>query len=278
MKGLPTPLRRRSALRSGAAAVAGPLLAACASERAAVKLTRQGDPTIYGTDGGNWRNWVYSNGADFVDAALSRLTLDQPAAVEAMQLFQDFRYRYKCATTPQDNAAQPAIQRFIAGGLAFYAGVRSAGNVAGFARPDVVGIAQHPRGRGGRRFQNIGNGVAVVQPNRLPDLSYQAATWFVSAEFQKLYYKARVGGVVVRLSVLQSEEYLTSVLPQEWNEFFARGVTGLMSPPKLSNWPEISATLDRELGGFLNGEETAAAATARIAPQIDGMLRDAVRG
>jgi len=245
---------------------------------AAIKLTRQGDQMVFGTDVGNWRNWVWSNGGEILDASLTKYVLDQPNAVEALQLLQDFRYKFKCATTPQDNAAQSAIQRFIAGGLALYPGLRSAGNTRGFVQPQVVGIAQHPKGKAGRKFNMPGNGVAVMQPNKVPDLSYQAATWFVSAEFQKLYYKAGVGGVVARLSVLQSEEYLTSVLPREWNEFFARGITDLKSPPKLSNWPEISSTLDQELTAFQNGQETAAAATARIAPKINGMLQESIRG
>jgi multiple sugar transport system substrate-binding protein len=244
---------------------------------AAVKLTKPGDPMIFGGDVGSWRNWVLSNGGEIFDATLSKFALDQPAAVEAMQLYQDFRYRFRCATTLQDNAALPIIQRFIAGGLAFYLGVRSAGNTAGFVQPSV-GIAQHPGGKAGRKFDNIGNGVGVVQPNKVPDLAYQAATWLISAEFQKLYYRARVGGVVARLSVLQSEEYLTSVLPRDWNEYFAKGVTGLKSPPKLSNWPDISGMLDRELGDFQDGKETAAAATGRIAAQMNGLLQGAVKG
>jgi multiple sugar transport system substrate-binding protein len=244
---------------------------------AAVKLTKPGDPPVFGGDTGNYRNWVWSNGGDIFDAALSKYTLDQPAAVEVMQLFQDFRYKLQCSPTPQDNAAQSVIQRFMNGGVAFFLGQRSAGNTAGFVQPQV-GIAQHPAGRAGRKFGDIGNGVGVVQPNKIPDLAYQAGTWLISAEFQKLYFKARVGGVVARLSVLQSEEYLTAVLPREWNEYFARGVAGIKSPPKLSNWPEISGTLDKELAAFQNGQETAAAATARIAPQLNNLLKEAVKG
>ena len=41
---------------------------------------------------------------------------------------------------------------------------------------------------------------------------------------------------------------------------------------------DISSTLDKELGNFQNGQETAAAATARIAPQLNNLLKEAVKG
>ena len=46
---------------------------------------------------------------------------------------------------------------------------------------------------------------------------------------------AGIGGVVHRLAVLQSEEYLTSAIPREWNEFFAKGVALMRGPSKISN-------------------------------------------
>ena len=93
-----------------------------------------------------------------------------------------------------------------------------------------------------------------------------------------MHYKAGIGGVVARLAVLQSEEYLTSAIPREWNEFFAKGVAFLRGPSKISNWPEIDSTLDKELTAFQNGQETAAATTARIAPIVNGLLKEGQTG
>ena len=243
---------------------------------ASVKLTKP-DVPVFGTHLVDWRVWVYSNGGDIVDASLTKYTLDQPAAIEALQLFQDFRYRYACATTTQDNSAQAPIQRFIAGGLALFPGLRSAGNTKGFVQANV-GIAMHPQGKARRKFAQQGNGLSLVQPARAQDAAWEAIKWYTSAEFQKLHYKMGIGGVVARLAVLQSEEYLTSAIPREWNEFFAKGVAYLRGPSKLSNWPEIDATLDKELTAFQNGQETAAAATARIAPVIGGLLKEGQPG
>jgi multiple sugar transport system substrate-binding protein len=244
---------------------------------AAVKLTKPGDPMVFGTHVADWRIWVYSNGGDVVDAGLTKYVLDQPAAVDALQLYQDFRYKFKCATTPQDNAAQAAMQRFIAGGLALFPGLRSAGNTKGFASPNV-GIAMHPQGKAGRKFAQAGNGLAIMQPSRALDACWEAVKWYVSPEFQKLHYKMGIGGVVARLSVLQSEEYLNSAIPREWNEFFAKGVAFLRGPSKLSNWPDVDAALNKEFAAFENGQDTAAALTARIAPIIGGLLKEGEKG
>ncbi|HXI16732.1 MAG TPA: hypothetical protein VNM48_10185, partial [Chloroflexota bacterium] len=91
------------------------------------------------------------------------------------------------------------------------------------------------------------------------------------------YYKAGIGGVVARSSVLKSDEYLTSVLPREWNEFFAKGVVDLMVPPKITNWPELDEAVNKELDAFQQGQETAAAATSRMAPVINALLKEAAR-
>ena len=252
---------------------------------AAVKLTKPGaagGPEVIGTDLGNWRNWLWSGGGDFFDAQRTRYTLDQPAAVESLQLYQDFRYKFRAATTPPENQQQMPMPRFIAGGMAFFPGLRSAGNTRGFVAPHV-GIAQHPRGKAGRKFNMPGNGLALMaQPSGSPgakavDAAWKMIAWYVSPEFQKMHYKAGIGGVVARLSVLKSEEYLNSAIPREWNEFFAKGVADLYVPPKLTNWPEIDEAVNMELAQFQNGQETAAQVTSRIAPIVNAMLKEGQR-
>ena len=243
----------------------------------AVKLTRQMDAPVWGTHLVDWKVWVYSNGGDIVDSTLTKYTLDQPAALDALQLYQDFRYRFQCATTPQDNNQQAAMARFMAGGLAMFPGLRSAGNTNGFVQP-WVGIAMHPQGKAGRKFAQEGNGLALVQPSRALEAAWAAIKWYVSEEFQKVHYKMGIGGVVARLGVLQSEEYLGSAIPREWNEFFAKGTASLRGPSKLSNWPEIDDALTKELTSFQNGREPAVAATGRIAAIIADLLKQAERG
>jgi len=244
---------------------------------ASVKLTK-GDGAVIGTHLIDWRVWVYSNGGEILDSTLTKSGLDQPVAVEGLQLYQDFRYKFRCATTPQENTQQMPMPRFMAGGLAFFPGVRSAGNTAGFVSPSV-GIAMHPQGKAGRRFSQTGNALGLIQPsNRAQDAAWEAIKWYTSAEFQKMHYKAGIGGVVARLAVLQSEEYLNSAIPKEWNEFFAKGVAFLRGPYKLTNWPDIDAAIEREFTAFQNGQETAAALTGRIAPIISSLAKDGEKG
>lgn len=247
---------------------------------AAVKLSRPavaGGLDVIGTETGNFRNWLWSNGGEILDAGMTKYVMDQPAAIDALQLYQDFRYKFRCATTAQENAQQAPVQRFIAGGLALFPGLRSNANPT-FVQPHV-GITVHPKGKTGRKFGMPGNGLALMQQptpaqGKALDAAYKAAAWYVSAEFQKMHYKAGIGGVVARLSVLKSEEYLNSQVPREWNEFFARGVSDLRAPPKMSNWPEIDEAITMELTAFQNGQETAAAVTARIAPIVNAMVKE----
>jgi multiple sugar transport system substrate-binding protein len=153
---------------------------------ASVKLNRP-EGNVFGTHLVDWRVWVYSYGAEIVDSTLTKFALDQPAAVEALQLYQDYRYKFRCATLPADNTQQAPMARFMAGNLAFFPGLRSAGNTAGFVSPNV-GIAMHPQGKAGRKFSQPGNGLALMNPARAQDAAWEAIKWYTSAEFQKLLY------------------------------------------------------------------------------------------
>ena len=122
------------------------------------------------------------------------------------------RARNPAAPVPLTSVKQQMpMPRFIAGGMAFFPGLRSAGNTRGFVAPHV-GIAQHPRGKAGRKFNMPGNGLALMaQQSGSPgakavDAAWKMIAWYVSPEFQKMHYKAGIGGVVARLSVLKSEE------------------------------------------------------------------------
>lgn len=70
----------------------------------------------------NWalQSFVWSNGADFIDESYTKVTVDEPQFVEALQYFADMQNKHK--VTPSIGEAQTldTYQRWLRGQLAFF--------------------------------------------------------------------------------------------------------------------------------------------------------------
>lgn len=238
---------------------------------AAARLTKQGGDQ-WGTLLPGWHPFVWSNGGEILNKDLTACTLDGEAAVEGLQFRQDLMYRYQVAPRPGEMAGIAPIQLFMQGKAAMFPGLRSAGNTEGFVQP-WVDVAVFPKGKAGRWFNMPGNAVGVGAQTKWPQAAWEAAKWLTSTEFQKLHYKQGIGGVVVRKSTLQSEEYLTSAIPRKWNEYFARGQEDLRRWPPTPKWPDAQAAIEGEMGALNQGTVNARAVAGSIVPKVNAIVR-----
>jgi ABC-type glycerol-3-phosphate transport system substrate-binding protein len=166
---------------------------------------------------------------------------------------------------------------FQAGRLAMLQGTRATGTnnrqileglQAGWAVLTLL-----PRGRAGRLQTAPGNGVTLGATTRWPDAAWRVVDWYTGTEFQKLQYANGVGGVVARRSVLTSREYLHSVLPPKWNEYFARGQPDLRAWPPTPKWTEVEAVIGEGMGRLNRGEATAREVAISTVPRANAILQ-----
>ncbi|MDD4572786.1 MAG: sugar ABC transporter substrate-binding protein [Sphaerochaeta sp.] len=88
--------------------------------QAAKKLTSgSGSNKVYGSGAYSLESAVWSNGADFVDAeTLSKITIDSPAFIEALQWASDLRLVHKVVPTVAESNSLSDYDRFKQGNLA----------------------------------------------------------------------------------------------------------------------------------------------------------------
>jgi multiple sugar transport system substrate-binding protein len=246
----------------------------------ASRLTvQQGDPSTWrwGTTLPAWSTWVLSNGGEILSKDLRACTLDQPAAIEGLQTLQDFLQRYKVAAPPGTPGLQPALDMFQAGRLAMQNSTRATGTnnpqILEGLQGGWVALTLLPRGKAGRQQGAPGNGIAMGATARWPEAAWRVVDWYGGTEFQKLQFANGVGGVVARRSVSSSPEYLNSVLPPKWNEYFIQGQRDLHAWPPTPKWTEVSALIDEDLAPLLKGEASARQVVTNLVPKVNTLLR-----
>lgn len=241
---------------------------------AALKLTRRsGDETVqYGMHAPNWEVWVWGAGGDILNAEMTRCVMDSPQAIAGLQEMQDVIWRWRVAPSPAELSGTTPISLFMAGRLATFPGLRSAANTAGFVQPHV-GLSLLPRGPAGRAYGFPGNGIAIAAPTRYPLAAWEMAKFYTSTEFQKLHYKLGIGGVVARNSTARSSEYLDSVFPRQWNEYFMKGRSAMRRFPPTPLWDDISRIINTEQAKIRNNQESPRIVAKAIVEQVNALLQ-----
>lgn len=85
---------------------------------AAQKLTSgEGDNKIYGSAPYSLESAIWSNGADWLDNTHTKVTIDTPEFIEALQWCADLRIKYKVAPSVAEEASLSSYDRFLQGKL-----------------------------------------------------------------------------------------------------------------------------------------------------------------
>jgi len=85
---------------------------------AAKKLTSgEGDSKVYGTSMYSLESAVWSNGADWLDSTLSKVTIDTPEFINALQWVADLRLVQGVAPTAAEETSFSSYDRFLQGKL-----------------------------------------------------------------------------------------------------------------------------------------------------------------
>lgn len=159
---------------------------------AAQKLTvRNGDVVdVYGFGAGDWWPWwmsfIYQNGGAVLDAS-NKPMVNSPAAIEAMQFYNDLVYKYKVAPSPEDyaNLGQSGPDPLFAQG-------KVAMSMTGFW---AVNGLSHVKGLnwdiaplfGNKTNATVlfGSGLAVTKDCPTPDQAFKVIEFLTSVEGQK---------------------------------------------------------------------------------------------
>jgi multiple sugar transport system substrate-binding protein len=187
---------------------------------------------------------IWQNGGDIVDdpANPKKLTLDTPAAREALQWFIDLQVKHKVMPDQVNEASEDAETRFQNGRLAMF--LNSRRGVPAYREITAFGwdVAPLPTGKKAKATQD------------------KASTWTfieyaMSAEGQTILAKS--GRTVPSMkSVAESPAFLDPKLAPSRSNVFLDGIEFMHAVPVMETWVDIEGTVGKELERGVFGDAT----------------------
>jgi multiple sugar transport system substrate-binding protein len=220
-----------------------------------------------------WCVPIWDNGGFMIDKSGATWGLDQPPALEMLQMHVDL-YKHGAIPTATESQSMPSTGAFTTGRLAMSFGVR--GDVPEYAANSKfkLGLAPMPQGTANPPWVNRDgpNGVAIPKGVKHPNDSYRLGRFMGSVAGQKIFM---AGGrsVPIRKSVLESEDFKKSLLPWEDINIYikaANTVKVFRLPPKGT---EMQRILNTEWDKVLLGQEDAKTAMQNAVPQMNALLK-----
>lgn len=242
------------------------------------KFARMG---LYNVTGG-WYIPAWQNGADLFDQGITKCTLADPAAIEALQWVGDLYTRHKVAGLGADLTAM-GLQSVQQG---FQQGMVGMWWMGRWGVPDLrqmqgVQWDAYPLPRR-KKEANVflQSGPTVAATTRFPEVGWEFCKTWTGPEGQTINIETGVSVPTVREKSVE-ERYLAKTPPsRKGNQVFLDAVKfghPLPTTPSIG-WGDWGALWNTELGKIWSGELTAKEAVDAIVPRINAFIRDKSSG
>jgi multiple sugar transport system substrate-binding protein len=213
--------------------------------------------------------FLWQNGGDWADWTQNKQTIDRPPAVEALLFIADLAQKHRVMPTPAINASERPT--FANGRVAMEMNFSFAR--ANFMRMDGVrwDVAHLPTGKAGNAVHVARNGFAISRATRQPDASWQCLAYATGKE---ACTQATQAGTVhpPRKSIAGSDVFLKPAgVSADFRPFIESVPFGQFGAPHEKRG-EIGTLLGRTLPAAFDGEKSAQAAAADVAPQLQSLL------
>jgi multiple sugar transport system substrate-binding protein len=229
-------------------------------------VTSNGQVSRYGTAVGSWSAMVWGNGGELVSADGKRLLLDSPQAAAGVQFAADMVNVHHVAPPPQAAGGPDPAQIFKEQKVAMLPAPSSlAGSLMQANLPFKWAIAPFPTGVVAATPLSVtGLALSAKSPNARAALEF--AAWAVGPEGQAATASTRPFAA----SALRAAAARPAGVPGA--EAIGQSVAFGRTLPQIEQWPAIASVVNEALVPVWQGQATAAAAYARVAPKINDML------
>jgi multiple sugar transport system substrate-binding protein len=245
-------------------------------EAAAKKLTTgTGADKIYGSGSYSLESAVWSNGADWLNADHTKVTVTDPKFVEALQWVANLSLVDGVVPTPAEQSSQSDYDRFVAGKLGM-TGVGSWAqgglNAATKFEWDIMPWPVSPNsGKEAIWYGGIGLAVSNASKDKA-DASNLAAFFAFNEDAQRT--NIQKGQAIPNLKDMTQKEYLTtSVMPANKQEFVriidGYGRRATQTYTYNSEWFGL---FNADIAGVWTGQQTAAQYTASKTEEMQKLL------
>ena len=241
---------------------------------------------IFGTDPGRWQEWLINNGGAVISPDGTKIVLDQPEAVDAVQFNVDLIHKHRVAPTPEEKeklGGQKAS--WVAGKYGFHYTVRGGHGNWGVDVGDnfVWGLVPIPRGKTKKTLLNSNGQAFVFQATKHPEEAFLAMWGWSATEGQIGRLLAGDPLTPSLLSVARSDAFLNQKIfagdrvsrtPPDFNSFWlkemeANNFEGHPIVPKLN---QIIREANTAINRAYAGEVGARQAIEEAMPKLTSLL------
>jgi multiple sugar transport system substrate-binding protein len=220
---------------------------------------------------------VWSNGADFIDETHTKVTIDDPNFVEALQWFADQQTKFKVTPSISEAQTLDTYQRWMKGQLAFFP--VGPWDMATYATlPFDYDLIPWPVGSTGKTAAWIGSlGIGVASTTKNQKAAAELATYLsADQEGQKALVDAQIQ---LPNSVKVAEEWAanTSTKPANKQEFLdIINENGRSFPGEFTYTSEWYDEFFKNIQPVLDGKKTAAQYVKEEQPKMQKLLDAAI--
>jgi multiple sugar transport system substrate-binding protein len=218
-----------------------------------------------------WLPYVWSAGGDLLSADLKRLTLDEPAARQGLDLYASLRGERHLAPRETETGGAAMGQLFAQGKLAMF--VSGRWSVPAFREKLTFkwDIRPFPRGAAGSIVDADASGWAISKSCRHPEAAWTLIEWLAGREASQAF---TAGGLIIpaRQDVGQSETFLqTGKAPASAHVFLDALKTArpLRTTPA---WGELSGEIDQALNPVWQGRTPLADGLKSLRTRVEPLL------
>lgn len=221
-----------------------------------------------------WQIWVRIFGGQLVDDPFypTECTLNEPGAVEGLQFYADLIHKYGFA--PRFDVMQDlgAVELMHTGRLAII-------NNGSWSFPNFhdvdyeVTLGHYPSGPGGRANYVYYFPLVIPKTTQVPDCAWNLLKYFNGPAMEKIIQDGGLQGTTLSA---QQAYFLTDTRPPQNKQVMVDAVRNFVAPdPVLTNYNEVSRTMQAEVDLLLNGEERDAKVVAdRIKAAVDPLIQE----
>jgi multiple sugar transport system substrate-binding protein len=218
---------------------------------------------------------LWQNDADLLSKDRTAVTVDQPAAIEALQWIADLMHRHQVHPKPADLQGKSGEAFFLEGKAAMFPVISSRmGTVARGAQFDVE-VVHLPQGK--RRVTRTAcGGTAMPKGSARPDAGWELEKFFATEAFQWLI--ARAGGIIfpAHKKVTESPELFAGGPFPRSPKITVDAMAYARTEAYTVGYQDLVAAFNKEVDTVWKGESGVRDAMTRARAAMDPILKDAL--
>lgn len=214
--------------------------------------------------------FVWSNGADVMNADQTKWTFDSPKMVESLEYVNSF-FKEAIANKNPDSESASTASAFVDGTVPMFIsgpwdipGLKTAGG-AGFEDKFAVAPIPAPPGGTSTSFA-AGANLTVFKNSKNPDAAWKLIQWLTQPDVQVGWFKA-----VNDLPSRQSAWKDTALTSDPKVSVFGEQLKSVKTAPALTTWTQVSAAADTEIERVIRGGKSSQDAVKQLQSTADSL-------